>query len=126
MKHLLKLDLLKHSKKFLNYNLKGCLKYNLPIIYIATDSFNPRNDFSKFYDNIPCIFTLFDFTKDLKNFGKISSDFDEDIDLKKFYIPIIDLLVSAHGNFFIGTPKSTFSKMAIEVNNLYNGKNAIS
>jgi hypothetical protein len=30
MKHLLKLDLLKHSKKFLNYNdnLKGCLKYN--------------------------------------------------------------------------------------------------
>jgi hypothetical protein len=49
----------------------------------------------------------------------------QDIDLTKFYIPIIDLLISAHGKIFIGTRKSTFSKMANELNNLYNGKNAI-
>jgi hypothetical protein len=129
MKHLLELDLSKNSKNFLDYNLEECLKFNLPIIYIATDSVEPRNQFSKFYKNIPCVFTLFDFTKDIEIFlgkyGKLTSDFDENIDITNFYIPIIDLLISAHGNYFIGTQKSIFSEMANEANNIYNGRNAI-
>ncbi|RIA95679.1 hypothetical protein C1645_757003 [Glomus cerebriforme] len=122
---LVKLDLIRDSKKFFNFNLKKCLKYNLPIIYIATDSGDPKREFVKFYNNIPCIFTLFDFTKDLENFGKISSDFDKDIDLINFYIPLMDLLITAHGGIFIGTNGSTFSRMAYEVHNLDNGKNAL-
>ncbi|CAB4441294.1 unnamed protein product [Rhizophagus irregularis] len=126
MKHLLNSNLLRNSKNFFNYNLKECLKNNIPIIYIATDSFEPRSRFSKLYENIPCIFTLFDLSKDLDNFGKIPSEYDEDVDLTNFYVPIIDLLITAHGKTFIGIPKSAFSRLANEVNNLSNGKNAIS
>ncbi|RIA95680.1 hypothetical protein C1645_680199, partial [Glomus cerebriforme] len=109
MKSLIKFDLIRDSKKFFDFNLEKCLKYNLPIIYIATDSKNPKKEFVKFYNNIPCVFTLFDFKKDLDNFGKILSDFDKDIDLIDFYIPIMDLLITAHSGSFIGTSRSTFS-----------------
>jgi hypothetical protein len=107
-------------------NLDECLKNDLPIIYIATDSNNPKKDFSKFYNNLPCIFTLFDFTKELEILDNSSSDFDKNIHLSNFYIPLIDLLITAHGGIFIGTENSTFSRMAYEVHNLYKGKNAMS
>ncbi|GES82089.1 CigA protein [Rhizophagus clarus] len=103
-----------------------CLKNNLPIIYIATDSDDPKNLFSKFYNNLPCIFTLFDFTKELDILDHLSSDYDENVGLSNFYIPLIDLLITAHGKIFIGTEGSTFSRMAYEVHNLYNGENAMS
>ncbi|CAG8449771.1 5721_t:CDS:2 [Rhizophagus irregularis] len=37
-----------------------------------------------------------------------------------------DLLITAHSGIFIGTENSTFSRMAYEVNNLSNGKDAMS
>ncbi|GBB94011.1 hypothetical protein RclHR1_22720001 [Rhizophagus clarus] len=125
MNYLLESGLLRNSKKFFKYNLKECVSHNLPIIYLATDANDPRKNLYKFYKNIPCVFTLMDFSKDLENFGNIPSDFDEDTNLKSFYVPIVDLLVTAYGNFFIGTPKSTFSMAAVEINNLYHGKNAL-
>ncbi|GBB94864.1 hypothetical protein RclHR1_02430005 [Rhizophagus clarus] len=128
MKYLLKSNLLKNSTNLLfNYSLKECLEYKLPTIYIATDTGEPRQRFSKFYNSIPCVFTLYDFSKVLQDFGngKLTSDYDEDIELRSFYGPIIDLLVTSHGKTFFGTPKSAFSTAASELNNLYNGKNAI-
>ncbi|GBB93383.1 hypothetical protein RclHR1_02160009 [Rhizophagus clarus] len=131
IENLLKLNLFKKKnlKNFLNNNnnnLDECLKNNLPIIYIATDSDDPKNLFSKFYNNLPCIFTLFDFTKELDILDHLSSDYDENVGLSNFYIPLIDLLITAHGKIFIGTEGSTFSRMAYEVHNLYNGENAMS
>ncbi|GBB94863.1 hypothetical protein RclHR1_02430004 [Rhizophagus clarus] len=125
MSYLLKSDLLRKSKIFFKYNLKECVANNIPIIYIATDSKDRRNRLRKFYKKIPCVFSLIDFSKDLDTLSYSSSDFDKDVNLKDFYVPIIDLLITAHGKVFFGTPKSTYSEMANEVNNLSNGKNAI-
>ncbi|GBB94872.1 hypothetical protein RclHR1_02430013 [Rhizophagus clarus] len=125
MKYLVKSDLLRKSKKFFKYNLEECVANNVPIVYIASDSKDPKLKLRKFYKSIPCVFSLIDFTKDFENIAFSSSDYDEGTDLKSFYVPVIDLLVAAHGNAFFGTPKSAFSMAGVEINNLYHGKDAI-
>ncbi|CAG8605103.1 10433_t:CDS:2 [Funneliformis caledonium] len=107
------------KKEYSTYSLQECLAHNLPIIYIATDAKKPIKTLKFLYDRFPCIFTLFDFNTDLKEFGKTSSDFAPNIDLLKFYIPIIDYLIVSYGGVFIGTVNSTFSRMAYEVHDLY-------
>ncbi|CAG8739337.1 14659_t:CDS:1, partial [Funneliformis mosseae] len=107
------------KKEYSTYSLQECLAHNLPIIYIATDAKKPIKTLKFLYDRFPCIFTLIDFNTDLKKFGKTSSNFAPNIDLLKFYIPIIDYLIVSYGGVFIGTVNSTFSRMAYEVHDLY-------
>ena len=120
MKELQKMNIkIRRKKKFFSYNLKNCLKNNLTIVFISTDSNNPRKDFKIFYRNIPCVFTLFDFEKELKILDNSFSDYDKNIDLKNFYTSLVDLLTAAYGKIFIGTERSTFSDMAYEIHRLH-------
>ncbi|CAI2179328.1 5387_t:CDS:2 [Funneliformis geosporum] len=109
----------KKEEEYFAYSLQECLAHNLPVIYIATDSKNPFKELKLLYDKYLCIFTLFDFKTDLEDIGKTSSDFDPNIDLLNFYIPLIDLLTVSYGGVFIGTIDSTFSRMAYELHDLY-------
>ncbi|KAF9182627.1 hypothetical protein BGZ51_004541 [Haplosporangium sp. Z 767] len=82
-------------------------KYRM--IYIATDGVYPRRNilFRKLFDHFPCIFTLDDFPELLADLKEMKND--DGVGLSKDLIPMVDAVVSAKGQYFMGTPKSTFS-----------------
>ncbi|KAG0208632.1 hypothetical protein BGX28_000440 [Mortierella sp. GBA30] len=79
------------------------------IIYIATDGVYPRRNilFRKLFDHFPCIFTLDDFSEHLAELKEMKNV--DGVGLSKDLIPMVDAVVSAKGQYFMGTPKSTFS-----------------
>lgn len=79
------------------------------IIYIATDGVYPRRNilFRKLFDHFPCIFTLDDFSEHLVELKQMKNT--DGVGLAKDLIPMVDAVVSAKGQYFMGTPKSTFS-----------------
>ncbi|KAG0236858.1 hypothetical protein BGW41_000329 [Actinomortierella wolfii] len=79
-------------------------------IYIATDGMYPRKNrlFRRLFEHFPCIFTLDDFVaEDLRELGALKNT--DGVSLSRDLIPMVDAVVSAKGNYFMGTPKSTFS-----------------
>lgn len=98
--------------------------WQFPIIYIATDALDARNNpsFRIIFDKFPCTFTLGDFSHLLGGLAKI-----KDVDFSSgalvpaqsltrktahLYLPLIDQMVVSQGKTFVGTPKSTFSTFA--------------
>ncbi|RIA95159.1 hypothetical protein C1645_817135 [Glomus cerebriforme] len=94
-----------------NHSLNNCKLQNERIIFIATDSSNPREELTKIFLTFPCVFTLGDFEEfiyPLRNYT-----LDRNIKMLNFFYPLLDLLIIANGMDVIGTPNSTFSKFAI-------------
>ncbi|ORY92303.1 hypothetical protein BCR43DRAFT_498142 [Syncephalastrum racemosum] len=74
----------------------------LRLIYVATDAKEPRRRFSELYDEFACLFSLHDFPDVARN--TVSAQ-----PLGPRLLPLVDAEVAAHGDFFVPTPKSTFS-----------------
>lgn len=84
------------------------------LIYVATDSRNPRADqsISRLFRRYPCTFTLVDLDNHhelLAPLREVRSPLDSDKDLSKFLIPLVDAMVAAQGYKFFPSPGSTFS-----------------
>ncbi|KAI9323804.1 hypothetical protein BX666DRAFT_1847980 [Dichotomocladium elegans] len=87
---------LQHNKEFLHPRLR--------LIFMATDTAQPRQTVPHFFEEFVCLFTLSDFSQALEA-AITSSDTHGPL-----LLPLIDAEVAAHGSFFVGTKKSTFSK----------------
>jgi hypothetical protein len=98
--------------------------WEFPIIYIATDALDARNNpsFRPIFEKYPCTFLLSDMfgltdglakTKDV-NFPAGSMVPSEVFTRKTahLFIPLVDQIVVSQGKTFFGTPKSTFSTFA--------------
>ncbi|KAI8984305.1 hypothetical protein BDF20DRAFT_905287 [Mycotypha africana] len=93
----------------------------LRLIYMATDTPQPRTTLKELFEEFPCIFTLSDFPDVIESTltmapllsGNDSVD-NEAIQKSSLIapslIPMIDAEVASHGANFVGTRKSTFSQ----------------
>lgn len=92
----------------------------LRLIFMATDTRQPRTTLKDLYDEFPCIFTLSDFPGVIESTLTMSpmltgnKDIDEEAirlgsSISSLFIPMIDAEIASHGSSFIGTRKSTFS-----------------
>ncbi|KAI7888223.1 uncharacterized protein EV154DRAFT_554006 [Mucor mucedo] len=93
----------------------------LRLIFMATDTRQPRTTLKELYDEFPCIFTLSDFPGVIEStltMGPMLTG-DKDLDeeatrlgssIASLLIPMIDAEIASHGSSFIGTRKSTFSQ----------------
>ncbi|KAL9545119.1 hypothetical protein MBANPS3_007296 [Mucor bainieri] len=93
----------------------------LRLIYMATDTRQPRTTLKALYDEFPCIFTLSDFPQVIESTLTMSpmltgnQDIDDEMTLldakvAPLLFPMIDAEIASHGSLFIGTRKSTFSQ----------------
>ncbi|CEP19434.1 hypothetical protein [Parasitella parasitica] len=100
----------------------------LRLIYMATDTRQPRTTLKALYDEFPCIFTLSDFPYVIESTLTMSPMLtgnqlidDEmtllDARIAPLLFPMIDAEIASHGSSFIGTRKSTFSQY---INHQYN------
>ncbi|KAG1082588.1 hypothetical protein G6F42_022522 [Rhizopus arrhizus] len=100
----------------------------LRLIYMATDTRQPRTTLKALYDEFPCIFTLSDFPQVIESTLTMSpmltgnQDIDDEMTLldakvAPLLFPMIDAEIASHGSLFIGTRKSTFSQY---INHRYN------
>ncbi|KAK9712001.1 hypothetical protein K7432_007419 [Basidiobolus ranarum] len=109
--------------------LKKCMdrprhvSFASPIIYLATDARNVRqsNVIRPLLSQFPCTFTLDDFKSDLFELSYQRNPVDE-IVLTPHLIPMVDATVASRGTFFVGTPKSTFSKYTRRLHSVFFGK----
>ncbi|OBZ80470.1 hypothetical protein A0J61_11481 [Choanephora cucurbitarum] len=93
----------------------------LRLIFMATDTPQPRTTLKDLYDEFPCIFTLSDFPEVIESTLSMSpmltghAMVDEemkrlDTTIASLLFPMIDAEIASHGSIFIGTRKSTFSQ----------------
>jgi len=96
------------------------LSTNMPLIYMATDFHKTRtsNLYSPLYEAFPCIAVLDDFIPLLSELDEIVNDVDQ-LPMKKFLIPLVDMVVAAKGTKFVGTARSTFSNFAYKLHRIY-------
>ncbi|KAK9720792.1 hypothetical protein K7432_003895 [Basidiobolus ranarum] len=107
-------------------SLESCLtrsayaSFHSPILYLATDLNNPREEklLLPLFQEYPCTFIYSDFR------NETSSLFDErnpedGIPLTSHLIPMVDSVVASRGYYFVGTPRSTFSKYALRLHEVY-------
>lgn len=100
----------------------------LRLIFMATDTRQPRTTLKELYDEFPCIFTLSDFPDVIEStltMGPMltgNKQIDEEFvqlgsRISSLLLPMIDAEIASHGSSFIGTRKSTFSQY---INHRYN------
>lgn len=100
----------------------------LRLIFMATDTRQPRITLKELYDEFPCIFTLSDFPNIIENTLSGSpmptgnKKIDDELNqlgsrISTLLLPMIDAEIASHGSSFIGTRKSTFSQY---INHRYN------
>ncbi|RCI02714.1 hypothetical protein CU098_011424 [Rhizopus stolonifer] len=93
----------------------------LRLIFMATDTPQPRTTLKALYDEFPCIFTLSDFpqviestlnmTPMLTGNQMVDEEMKQlDTRIASLLFPMIDAEIASHGSIFIGTRKSTFSQ----------------
>ncbi|CEG64525.1 hypothetical protein RMATCC62417_01480 [Rhizopus microsporus] len=107
--------------------LVQCLKIHrkdnhprLRLIYMATDTRQPRTTLKGLHQEFPCLFTLSDFPDIIQDIlsAQPMAIGDKYIDsvyeqvgttINSLLIPMVDAEITSHGSAFIGTKKSTFS-----------------
>jgi hypothetical protein len=93
----------------------------LRLIFMATDTRQPRITLKELYDEFPCIFTLSDFPSIIEGTLNMSpmltgnKRIDDETSqlgsrISSLLLPMIDAEIASHGSSFIGTRKSTFSQ----------------
>lgn len=83
---------------------RDLLHPRLRLIFMATDTAQPRHTVPHLFEEFVCMFTLSDFSQAI-DIAMTSSD-----SYGPLLLPLIDAEIAAHGSFFVGTRKSTFSK----------------
>ncbi|ORX90576.1 hypothetical protein K493DRAFT_317862 [Basidiobolus meristosporus CBS 931.73] len=93
-----------------------------PIVYLATDARDPRQrpDFSLIFQRFPCTFILSDFLSELTEIQAEKNPWDN-TSIGKYLIPMVDAVVAAKGEFYVGTNQSTFSMYVRRMHNQYLG-----
>ncbi|KAI7884627.1 hypothetical protein K492DRAFT_221272 [Lichtheimia hyalospora FSU 10163] len=81
------------------------LHHRLRLIFMATDAAQPRQTLPSLYDEFVCLFSLSDFQDAIEQTINSSND-----NLGPLLLPLLDAEVASHGEFFVGTQRSTFSK----------------
>jgi hypothetical protein len=98
----------------------------LRLIFMATDTRQPRTTLKGLFDEFPCIFTLSDFPEVIESTltmspmltgNKMIDDEMMQLKISSLLFPMIDAEIASHGSSFIGTRKSTFSQY---INHRYN------
>ncbi|CAO3670900.1 unnamed protein product [Rhizopus stolonifer] len=110
-----------------NTLLTRCLRIHHPdnhprlrLIYMATDTPQPRTTLKDLHQEFPCIFTLSDFPEVIQEAlsAKPMPTGNEVVDreyarvgtgINSLLIPMIDAEITSHASAFVGTRKSTFS-----------------
>ena len=98
---------------------------NAPL-FLATDSRIPTADpnLALFFKAFPCTFVLSDFgsASELNNLPVTElhdlerwRNEDDHVPLAPFFVPVVDMMIAAKARMVVGTPKSTFSRFAIDV-----------
>ncbi|KAI7907661.1 uncharacterized protein BX663DRAFT_491610 [Cokeromyces recurvatus] len=93
----------------------------LRLIYMATDTPQPRTKLKALYNEFPCIFTLSDFPDIVESTLAMpplltgNQKLDDEMmkygtQISSLLFPLIDAEVASHGSSFIGTRRSTFSQ----------------
>ncbi|CAG8443993.1 4276_t:CDS:1 [Ambispora gerdemannii] len=90
------------------------------LIYMATDLPQPRNheSYDALYNAYPCILTLSDFNQELEELKNLKNPKDQ-TPLMNFLLFMVDMIIAAKGDPFIGTHESTFSHYTKFLHNLY-------
>ncbi|CAG8533740.1 13739_t:CDS:1 [Ambispora leptoticha] len=83
-------------------------------IFLATDGQPNDPAIQRIFTTFPCIFTINDFSTELQLLTKAKNNRD-DSSLYKYFLPMVDLIVSACGSKFFGTYSSTFSSYALKL-----------
>ncbi|KAI9248058.1 hypothetical protein BDA99DRAFT_553381 [Phascolomyces articulosus] len=81
----------------------------LRLIYMATDTKNPHENFTDLYDEFVCLFTLNDFPQVVQSIRSTIVEVDPYLRNGDLLLPLVDGEVAAKADHFIPTPKSTFS-----------------
>ncbi|KAI8982498.1 hypothetical protein BDB01DRAFT_792841 [Pilobolus umbonatus] len=93
----------------------------LRLIYMATDTIQPRITLQSLYEEFPCIFTLSDFPDVIEQTMQMhpmltgNAAIDQELtalgsSINGLLLPMIDAEITSHGRSFIGTKRSTFSQ----------------
>lgn len=84
----------------------------LQLIFMATDAAQPRRTVPQLFEEFVCLFTLSDFADVVQETvtGNTAASREQQEQHGPLLLPLIDAEVAAHGSFFVGTRKSTFSK----------------
>ncbi|CDH60626.1 hypothetical protein RO3G_10970 [Lichtheimia corymbifera JMRC:FSU:9682] len=82
------------------------LHHRLRLIFMATDAAQPRQTLPSLYNEFVCLFSLSDFDDAIQQ--TITSSSNDN--LGPLLLPLLDAEVASHGEFFVGTKRSTFSK----------------
>lgn len=81
------------------------LHHRLRLIFMATDAAKPRQTLPSLFDEFVCLFSLSDFQDAIEQTVNSSND-----NLGPLLLPLLDAEVASHGEVFVGTKRSTFSK----------------
>ncbi|ORX93091.1 hypothetical protein K493DRAFT_302894 [Basidiobolus meristosporus CBS 931.73] len=109
-----------------SHSLESCLtrsRLRSPVIYLATDLKNPREEdaLSPLFKEFPCTFVYSDFKSETASLYDERNP-EDSISLTPHLIPMVDSVVASRGYFFVGTPRSTFSKYALRLHEVYFGR----
>ncbi|KAI9260734.1 hypothetical protein BDA99DRAFT_513049 [Phascolomyces articulosus] len=91
---------------------RDLLHPRLRLIFMATDTAQPRQTLPDLFEEFVCLFTLPDFPDVVQETvaGASPPAREQNDHFGPLLLPLIDAEVASHGSFFVGTRKSTFSK----------------
>ncbi|KAI8144949.1 hypothetical protein BJV82DRAFT_606865 [Fennellomyces sp. T-0311] len=91
---------------------RDLLHPRLRLIFMATDTAQPRQTLPDLFEEFVCLFTLPDFPQVVQDTvaGDSTPAREQQDHYGPLWLPLIDAEIAAHGSFFVGTRKSTFSK----------------
>ncbi|CAG8523221.1 11314_t:CDS:2 [Paraglomus occultum] len=88
-------------------------------IYVATDISQPRTDkmSKQLFEMFSCVLTMSDFESFTHELDAFVNE-NDGLPMKRYLLPMIDMVVAAQGKTFVGTPLSTFSIFAARLHEL--------
>ncbi|CAG8533708.1 13738_t:CDS:1 [Ambispora leptoticha] len=87
-------------------------------IFLATDGQPKDPAVQQIFTTFPCTVTINDFSTELQLLTNLKNERDKS-SLYKYFLPMVDLIVSARGSEFFGTYGSTFSAYALRLHQIW-------
>ncbi|CAG8551541.1 2563_t:CDS:1 [Ambispora leptoticha] len=91
---------------------------NTRSLFIATDGKVSDPVIQPIFTTFPCTFTIKDFSDEIQLLKQAKNNVDNS-SLYAYFLPMVDLMVSAHGSKFFGTYGSTFSAYALRLHQVW-------
>ncbi|ORX92162.1 hypothetical protein K493DRAFT_226352 [Basidiobolus meristosporus CBS 931.73] len=110
-------------------SLSQCIKLQhgqpaeYPIVYLSTDSPDPLHNpnLTSLFRTFPCTFFAEDFQTELTTLQREYNSLDG-TSIGRFLVPMVESMVAANGQYFVGTNKSTFSENIRYLHNTFLGR----